>query len=109
MALSILASVLPLLFYQKRWMWYSLSVVVCMLVMCMTYQAASGIFPMFVVLLTLIWYVRKEDLKKIGSFILCSAVSYGIGVGIFFLFIMKKIMPDRDRSGRTLFCLQDGL
>ena len=91
MALSILASVLPLLFYQKRWMWYSLSVVVCMLVMCMTYQAASGIFPMFVVLLTLIWYVRKEDLKKIGSFILCSAVFYGIGVGIFFLFIMKHV------------------
>lgn len=91
MALSILASVLPLLFYQKRWTWYSLSVIISMLVMCMTYQAASGIFPMFVVLLALIWYVRKEDLKKIGSFILCSAVSYGIGVGIFFLFIMKHV------------------
>ena len=91
MALSILASVLPLLFYKKQWKWYSLSVVIGMLVMCMTYQAASGIFPMLVILLALIMYVRNENLKRIGTFILCSAVSYGIGVGIFFLFLMKRV------------------
>lgn len=70
MALSILASVLPLLFYQKRWMWYSLSVVVCMLVMCMTYQAASGIIAHYKTYLN---YVRT-DFRKLCLIVIALVV-----------------------------------
>lgn len=52
MALSILASVFPLLFYECSLFIYAVVTVVCILIMCTTYQAASGIYPILVVLLS---------------------------------------------------------
>lgn len=95
MAISILASVFPLLFRKRSKFAYSFSIIVGMLVMCMTYQVASGIFPMLVVLLTFLMWCQgregKKTTRECGVFVFQSAISYLAGVGIYFLFIMKHV------------------
>lgn len=89
MALSILASVAPVLFYQRGQRWYYVSVVIGMLVVCMSYQAASGIFPMFVVLLAFLKWLENTDWKRILGFVLVSAAGYITGMLLFMLLIYR--------------------
>ena len=89
MALSILASVLPLFFFKgNNYLLYGLMVVVGMLGMCMTYQAASGIFPMFVALLVFKMWNERKEIKKILYFLGTSVAGYILGLVIFRVFIM---------------------
>lgn len=91
MAISVLASVAPVLFYKKGTAWYLLSVVLGMLVMCMSYQAASGIFPMLVVLIALKKWNQQESFKELGRFVLLSVIGYLAGLLIFSTVIMKAL------------------
>lgn len=91
MALSVLSSLVALLLYQKNTFLYVSAIICSMLVMCMTYQASAGIFPMLVLLMSFLMWCRKEKIKDISIFIIKSAVSYSIGILIFFLFIMKSV------------------
>lgn len=90
MALSILASVVPILFFRYGYMVYSIAVIFGTLIVCTTYQASSGIFPMLVILLCMKKWNEKEDIRKTFRFGACSAVSYLAGMMIFKLFIMPK-------------------
>lgn len=89
MALSIFASVVPLLFEKRGKAIYILSIVLGMLAVCMSYQAASGIFPMLVVLLALKRWNNKESLKSLCHFVILSVVGYLIGMLFFALVIMR--------------------
>ncbi len=91
MALSVLSSVLPLLFYQSNKVVYCITTFLGTLVMCTTYQAASGIFPMFVLLVSFMMWTSKNDKQKILIFILLSAISYIIAIVVFKTFIMRPI------------------
>jgi len=91
MALSILASTFPLLFRKKHMMLYCFSIITGVLTVCMTYQAASGIFPMLIVLLSFLMWCRGESYKMIVVFVAQSAVSYLIGVGVFCIAIMNPV------------------
>lgn len=91
MALSVLASVAPLCFREKKRAVYLGSITACMLVVCMTYQAASGIFPMCVLFLVYRMWCRGESLKEIGKFAAASAAAYLAGVGFFAMFIMVPV------------------
>ena len=89
MALSVLLSVLPLAARRRSTLLYGSLVPICMIGMCTTYQASSGIFPMSVLLICLIDWSRGrksaiESLKFVGF----SAILYLVGVLVFFLFIM---------------------
>ena len=88
MALSVLVSVLPLLFRGRKTALYCGISVFCLLIMCMTYQASAGIFPMFVLLLAFLMWHKGEDVKQIGVFVGKSVLSYIIAVGWFYLFLM---------------------
>lgn len=90
MALSILVSVLPLIFYKQGAFIYSTTIFTCTLAMCATYQAASGIFPMLVALLSFKKWNRGESWKETGKFLGVSAVSYGLGIIVFQQFLMKS-------------------
>lgn len=58
----------------------------------MTYQAASGIFPMAVLFLAFQrWCKGEEKTREIIEFILISAVSYIIALGVFSVFIMIPV------------------
>ena len=49
MALSVLFSLIPFLFQKKSRRIFTIVSIICLLLMCMTYQTASGIFPMIIV------------------------------------------------------------
>ena len=91
MAFSILVSVAPLLLEKRGKVAYFLSIVFGMLGVCMSYQAASGIFPMLVAVLALKRWNQQEDWKSILRFVVISAVGYLIGMLIFAVAIMKPV------------------
>ena len=90
MAIAVFSSVFPLLFRKKKYI-YSIITILCTLLMCMTYQAASGIFLMFVLLISLKNWNRGDSLKETLKFLIISIINYLIGLIIFKLFIMKPI------------------
>ena len=91
MALSVLASVLPILFIDKK-LCYSIVTVICMIVMCTTYQAASGIFPMLIVFYAFSRWNTGECLKKVFLEIIgISLLSYMAGILLFKFILMKPV------------------
>ena len=91
MALSVLASILPLLFTKRGYIIYSLISMFEILVVCTTYQAASGIFPMLVVLVSMKRWHNRENGKDILKFIAASVGGYAVGLVLFKLFIMHPV------------------
>lgn len=91
MALSVFASVLPLLFINKKSIIYSIVTILCTLGMCMTYQASSGIFIMLVLLLFLKKWNEGECFKKSFKFLMISSISYVVGLLVFKLFILNPV------------------
>lgn len=93
MSLSILASVLPFIFFKsdkKAYRRFFIANLLGTLVMCMTYQASSGIVPIVTIFLAFkLWSNKeaKEALKLIGL----SALSYILGLIIFRLFILIPV------------------
>lgn len=88
MALSILGSVMPLLWREKKRIFYILACAIGSLTFCMTYQAASGIFPMLVVFMCVKDWNDGKSIKEITKFLLTSVIGYCVGVITFKLFIL---------------------
>ncbi len=119
MALSVLAGVFPLLLYRKGWLPYLVASVAGILVVCTTYQPATGIFPMFVILLSMRRWNQGEKVEEILRFVGISVAGYGIGLGVFRLFLMRvteeyvsggipafsQLIPHTVESFRTYFRL----
>lgn len=94
MALSILAAVAPLLLRNSTPWKYVLAIVLGMLVLCTTYQASCGIFPMAVVLLCFRMWAQNKPGKEILHFLASSVAGFGIGLGIFRLILMLPFTDD---------------
>lgn len=77
MALSILASVAPILFLKYGYVRYLLAVIIGNLIMCTTYQASSGIFPMLVVLLCMKRW-NQEKYTGGGYYRICGSFRHGV-------------------------------
>jgi hypothetical protein len=93
MALSILISVIPFLFYgakKSKKIIFSILTIFCTIIMCTTYQAASGIIPMLALFLAF-KYWNEKDLKEAIYILIFSAISFGIGLIIFQKFIMIPV------------------
>lgn len=100
MALSILVSIFPLLFVPQQknesatkqnlrdYIPYIVISIICILSMCMTYQAASGIYPMLVLILALKRWNKKEPFI---IFLLTSISAFFVTIVIFKFFFVKKI------------------
>lgn len=89
MALSILVSIVPFLFIASKKAFFFCSVV-CLLIMCMTYQAASGIYLLIVTILCFQdWNSREKPNKKIFSFIGTAVLAFCFSMLIFRFFLMK--------------------
>ena len=91
MALSILVSVLPLVFRKSHSRIYISAIAICMVMMCTTYQAASGIFPMLVIFLTLRMWNRGGRIKELVIFVFKSIIGYGVGILFFRIVIMNPV------------------
>lgn len=90
MALSFLASVIPFLVREKKASIYGAVSVVCLLVMCTTYQASSGVYPMIVVFLIMKNIMSGETAKSQIKFLFLSAICYLFSLGFFWLFLMRE-------------------
>ena len=65
MALSILASVFPMLFYNKKYISFIIVTMLSIIIVCTTYQASLGIFFFFLIIMAFIMWSRKDNLKDI--------------------------------------------
>ena len=91
MSFSILASIFPFLFMARKRAFIFCSIL-SLLIMCMTYQAASGVYLLIVVIVCFQeWNKRKKTNKEILSFLSTAAFSYCFALLFFRLFLMKPL------------------
>jgi len=91
MALSILESIVPFLFITRKKVFFFFSTV-SLLFMCMTYQAASGIYLMIVLILCFQdWNSRKKPNKEILSFLWMAILAFCFALLAFRFFFMKPV------------------
>jgi len=93
MALSVLMSFVPFLFYTRKKAFVFCSII-CLLIMCMTYQASSGIY----ILVTLVlcfndWNRKKKTNREVFFFLGNAIISFSIAMIFFRFFLMKPYDP----------------
>lgn len=91
MALSILASVFPMLFYNKKYIFFIIATMLSIIIVCTTYQASLGIFPMFAIIMTFVMWSKRENLNKILKFVGSAMIGYLLGLIIFKFYIMLPV------------------
>lgn len=89
MALSFLASVFPFLFYKKSKKVYIITSIFGLLIMCTTYQASSGIYPLIVLFGVMEEFKSGVSIKKILKFIGISVSCYFVSLSIFWFALMR--------------------
>ena len=104
MALSLLCSVLPFLWIHENTLLYLVTVILCTLVVCTTYQASLGIFPVSILFFLFLRWQRRENDKKDIPVFFSSVGGYLIGVLFFKIFLMKSFDSYVDS---TMFPLKD--
>jgi len=96
MALSILACVFPFLFINRKKAFVFISII-SLLIMCMTYQAASGIYLMVVLILCFQdWNGRMKPNKDILSFLGVATFAFCLAMLLFNVFFMRHVGVDID-------------
>ena len=80
MAISVFASILPFAFIKIGQIEYVVASFVGILLMCTTYQASSGIYPMIVVLLCFDFWNKGKSINKIFRFLIISILCYIVGM-----------------------------
>ena len=89
MALSVFFAIMPLAFRKrKRWV-YALMTAVGILVVCMTYQASIGIYPMLVIFLAIKDWHEKKNTKESVKFVGWSVVMFAVSVLLFQKILMR--------------------
>ena len=96
MALSVLASIIPFLFIARNRAFLFCSVI-SLLVMCMSYQAASGIYLLVVIIVCFQdWNSRRKTNKEILVFGGMALIAFCFALIFFRLFLMKPQIPDNN-------------
>jgi len=76
MALSVFFSIIPFLFFRKTAV-FCITSFFCLIAMCMSYQAASGIYIVMVLIISCrLWIIGETPAKNILVFITASIASY---------------------------------
>lgn len=88
MALSVLFGVLPLLAHKSHWAKYSISIVVCTILMASAYQASAGIFPMLVIIIGMRNWLKGSKLSDVLKFYGISAAGYLLGLVLYNTFLV---------------------
>ena len=105
MALSVLAAIVPFLFYTSKKAFVFCSVV-CLLIMCMTYQAASGIY----ILITLVlcfddWNKKRKTNREVFLFLGRAVISFSMAMVFFRFFLMKPYDPPYGYASTSMLSL----
>lgn len=97
MAISVLACIVPFLFINKKPVIYCSVVFWGSLCMCLTYQASSGIVPLYAIYISFVTYCNhksdgsRDGLRWVVCFLLKTLVPFCLALGIYRLFIMADI------------------
>lgn len=89
MALAVLASVVPFLWWKKDEKKFYLAAFLCLLVMTMTYQAAAGIFVIETLFLAFHSWMGGEKGKLIFLWMLRAALIYVVALLVFKVFFLR--------------------
>ena len=101
MSVSVLASIIPFLFIERRKAFLFISIV-SLFIMCMSYQAASGIYLLIVIFLGFRdWMSRKKTEKEILSFWGIATLAFCFTMLAFRFFLMKPTTVDVPISSAT--------
>lgn len=99
MALSVLFSVIPLLFAGKKLPVFFTSVFLCILGVCMTYQASLGILPASLALMEYTYWLRKKEQgEKVWKVIGIGALSFIIALVFYKLFLVNQVAGYADSN-----------
>lgn len=93
MALSILIAVMPVLFINRTFYFFTLTVISTVII-CTSYQASIGILPMVTVFTLLSLYIKGESFKNIFKTAFYFALSFLIGALIFKTLILQPAIRD---------------
>ena len=98
MAMSVFVSILPILYKEYNTKRYIIITIISTIVMCTTYQASSGIFPMMVTIVALIMAVNTNDIMTAILYALKSAIGYMVGLIVFYVFVAEPV-PSSEYAG----------
>lgn len=100
MALSILFSVLPFLWWEKKRSTFFIVSILSIFTMCNMYQASSGIYIILVLALSLKTLLAGEEMRAILKKVLLAAVSYIFAMLLYFL--ETKLNPELASRGNNV-------
>ncbi len=84
MALSVLFCIIPFLFSRKLSAFAIMSVP-CLFLMCLSYQAASGVYIVVCAFLVFkMWIQKEKDIKELFTFVFTAIVCYALTLAVFF-------------------------
>lgn len=102
MALSILASIVPLCFTTNMKKYFLISFA-SLIVMNTSYQAASGIYPMFAITFGLYMWTNGSNAKECLRFICVSAIAYCAAMFCFYFLLYHPISSGYASSSLPAF------
>jgi len=89
--LSIFVCIVPFLFLAHKKVFFFCSVI-CLLIMCMIYQAASGIYLLLVIILcSQDWNYRKKPVKELLSFLGIAVLAFCLALLVYKFFLMRPV------------------
>jgi len=91
MALSVLAAIGPLIYRDRRPVKFGIAAFAGTLIVCLTYQSATGIFPLLVVFLAFLMWIRGASFKELFAFVAPAAMGYVVGILTFRYILMVPI------------------
>ncbi len=89
MAFSFFISTVPFLLYKKSKILYVLGSLICLILMCTSYQASSGVYPLVVLFLAGHEWNTEGKMRERIEFIGCSAFSYILALGTYWVLLMR--------------------
>lgn len=90
MALSFLVSVFPFLYRKNTIKVYAAISILCLLIMCTTYQSSSGIYPMAAIFLVMQDILAGKKIKDCMQFLGISALCYLGALSLFWFILMRE-------------------
>ena len=83
--------VAPLLLYRRRNWLFAVAAGVGAILMCLTYQGVSGVFPMCVLLAASLEWNAGRSVRDVGRLMGYGLGGYGVGLAVFAVVLMKPV------------------
>lgn len=108
MVLSLLFSVLPFLLYDRKVLFYLLSII-SVFFMCNTYQSSSGFYIVMILAVSLKDVEKNLKFRKIVKNVFFSAIAYSLGMLLFFIQLKFSpgIFSDTSAEGLGISKIED--